>query len=108
MASVLSPQVIEAAAQVGSGVVYEQVSQSLGLAIQTSAVYLGQMLTLNAVVTAKVAEMLLATEGAQPTPNTLAVLLPLLTQAVSFGNSNLQQVGSTTATILQNLKSLLA
>ena len=102
-----SASVLAAAPQAGVGMVYAQVAQALGLAVQDSAAHLAQMLVLNAAVTAKIAEMLLASDGAQPPPSTVMALTLLVTQAVSASTDNMQTVGTVAAAVLQDFKALL-
>lgn len=107
MAEPLDNSVIAAATQVGGGIVYQQVAQSLGLAVQSAASHLEQMLALETVVMAKIAEMLLASEGASPTSQTVADLTTLLNTAVANSIANITQIGTASESVLQDFKSAL-
>jgi hypothetical protein len=96
--------VLDEAPAVGGGIIYQQVAQSLGLIVQDSVSHLGQMLVLDAAITAKVAELMFLNAM---DPEQGQKLVHFFQDAVAFSRANMQEVGNAAKEVLADFKSLL-
>ncbi|MBV7339373.1 hypothetical protein KFU94_66380 [Chloroflexi bacterium TSY] len=92
--------IIDDAQKVGQGIVYQQVTQSLGLAVQDTTTHLNQMLVLNAAVSAKVMEMLVASEGKIPEPQNLLKIQGYAREIVTDSTEFLKNVGEAAGSVM--------
>jgi hypothetical protein len=95
--------VIQDAVDIGKGMVYQQVAQSLGLSIQDAVTHLGQMLMLDAAITAKVAELMLVNEMELEQGRKI---LGFFQDAVTFSHQTLADVGETAKAVLEDFKTI--
>ena len=96
--------VLDDASQVGNGVVYQQVAQSLGLTVQDTTSHLEQMLVLDAAITAKVAELIFLQ---QIDHDTGQEIINMFQGVVNDSIQNLTAVGNAANDVLGTFKSLL-
>ena len=95
-------KIVDDAQKVGNGIVYQQVAQSLGLAVQDTTTHLNQMLVLNAAVTAKVVQLLLASDGTTPPPNVVTTVQKAAEEAVTDSVKFMTSVGNAAKEILKD------
>lgn len=86
-------------------IVYQQVTQSLGLAVQDTTTHLNQMLVLNAAVAAKVMEMLVASEGTIPESQNLLKIQEYAKEIVTDSTDFLEKVGTAAGSMMAKFAS---
>ncbi|ETW94408.1 MAG: hypothetical protein ETSY1_35055 [Candidatus Entotheonella factor] len=101
--SAMNQVVLNDASQMGNGVVYQQVSQSLGLSVQGTTSHLDQMLVLDAAIIAKVAELIF---HQQIDTDTGQEIIKMFQGVVQSSIDNLTHVGNAAHDVLSNFQSL--
>lgn len=95
-------EILDDAQKVGGGIIYQQVAQSLGLAVQDAVDHLQQILVLNAAVTAKLAELMLLDKP----PKDSAKVITLVEAATKSSTETLTAVGLAAKTVLNDFSPL--